>query len=107
MPRVRDAPCRESDRLPTRQWNPYRSFLGSSSDSLLEEAKFAGRLPRAAAKPSRTSASLKPRNSSASEVSKLGPARRSQLLRACLVKRTAVALPAASERATSNADATT
>ena len=48
----------------------------------------------AAARPARASASLNPKNSRASEVSKLGPANLSQLLSACLVQRIAVALPA-------------
>src|SRR5258708_540835 len=69
----------------------------------LSRSKSGRRFSRAAANPSRTSASLKPRNSSASEVSKLGPANRSQLFSACLVQRIAVVLPAASVRATSNA----
>jgi hypothetical protein len=65
--------------------------------------KSAGRLARAAAIPSRTSSNLNPKNSSASDVSKLGPAKRSQLLRACLVNRIAVVLPAANVLATSKA----
>lgn len=70
-------------------------------------SNLGGRFPRTAASPSRTSASRKPRNSSASEASKLGPASRSQLLSACLVQRIAVALPAASFFATSSAVAWT
>ena len=53
--------------------------------------------------PSRTSGPPKPRNSSAREVSKVGPARRSQLLRAYLVQRTALWEPPASRTATSRA----
>src|SRR5690348_15183706 len=48
-----------------------------------------GRFSRCDATPSRTSAPLKPSISSASEVSKVGPAMRSQLLRLYLVQRMA------------------
>src|ERR1700736_1798147 len=65
------------------------------------------RFSRAAANPSRTSANLNPRNSSASEVSKLGPARRNQLLSACLVQRMAVALPDSRVRAMPSAVSST
>ena len=51
------------------------------------------RFSRSDAMPSRTSGPVKPRNSRANEVSKVGPARRSQLLSEYLVKRMALALP--------------
>lgn len=53
--------------------------------------------------PSRTSGPANPMNSSASEVSKVGPARRNQLLSAYLVQRMAVCEPAASRSAISKA----
>jgi len=64
-------------------------------------AKRGGRFSRSEAMPSCTSGPVKPRNSSASEVSKLGPAMRSQLLSAYFVQRSAVGEPAASRRETS------
>src|SRR5258708_10733389 len=87
---------RTQDRLSDSQClNAGHGGVGAS--------KLGRRFSRAADNPSRTSLSLNPRNSRASDVSKLGPARRSQLLSACLVQRIAVALPALKVRAMSKA----
>ena len=74
-------------------------YHGSIHDATLQY--FGARRSRRLATPSCTSGPAKPMNSSASEVSKLGPAWRYQLLSDYLVQRMAVVLPAASLSATS------
>src|ERR1700674_3019157 len=95
-------PRRTENRI-RRQFLQIHRCRSAKRHSRLGGSKIGRRFSRAAANPSRTSASLKPRNSRASEVSKLGPARRNQLFSACLVKRMAVALPDLKVRAISSA----
>src|SRR5215472_15881055 len=76
---------------------PYLRHSGGAG------GKAGRRFSRCEAKPSFTSGPVKPRNSSASEVSKVGPIARSQLLSAYLVQRIAVCAPSASRVAISTA----
>jgi hypothetical protein len=71
-------------------WRFNRSYSDATP------VKLGRRFSRMAAMPSRTSGPAKPRNSRARDASKLGPARRSQLLRVYLVQRMALCDPAES-----------
>ena len=76
-------------------------FMACILSKELGQPKSAGRLAFNAATPSRTSGPAKPMNSSASEVSKAGPAWRSPLFKEYLVQRMALWLPLANLSATS------
>ena len=103
---------RRSHRHTQRQSKPHQheagevaqlseGLHGEKYSRLVFQPKSAGRLAFNAATPSRTSGPAKPMNSSASEVSKAGPAWRSQLFKEYLVQRMALWLPLANLSATS------
>src|SRR5690606_19698498 len=79
---------------------PHERQRDQNGASLL---KLGARRSRRLATPSLTSGPAKPMNSTASEVSKVGPIMRSQLLSAYLVQRIAVVEPVASRVATCSA----
>src|SRR5262249_55226930 len=90
-----------------RRWRD-RGALGHAGRPAVQTASgenLGGRFSRKAAAPSGASRPPKPRNSMPSEASKIGPAARSQLLRAYLVERIAFGAPSARRTATSMARA--
>ena len=71
------------------------NFLFATFYTGLPSGQFGARFSLWERTPSWGSLPAKPRNSSASEVSKVGPIWRSQLFSACLVKRIALCAPVA------------
>src|SRR6185437_1446394 len=96
------------DARPRQLDDADRALRGDDDGVLAHQTAESGgkdgfRFSRCAARPSFTSGPPKPRNSRPSELSKVGPACRSQLFSAYLVKRIALCAPSAKRVAISSA----